>query len=108
MIVRLLPVALLLSACSAPAPQNYLYPSPRSQELERVCIQVLERGTRRFMVEDSGAVIPLQESGSGRLPEFRTSLAPGGYFCGTFDTRAVSCSQGKRQNLDGSTCSYSR
>lgn len=100
-------VGVFLMACTGPEPY-FVYPTPHMKELEYVCIHVMQRGTRRFMVNDQKAVIPLQASGSGALPELQTELPPGGYFCGAYDTREVPCSKGKSSNLDGSTCAFSR
>ena len=96
-----------LAAC-ADSDSYYVYPSDYSNELEYVCLHVMQRGTRRFMVNDQHAVIPLQAKGSGVLPEVQTELAPGVYFWGTFDDRQVPCSKGKTSNLDGTTCAFSR
>lgn len=107
-----LAVAFALAASSlagcAGSDSYYVYPSDYSNELEYVCLHVMQRGTRRFMVNDQHAVIPLQAAGSGVLPEVQTDLAPGGYFCGAFDDRQVPCSKGKTSNLDGTTCAFSR
>ena len=70
-----------LAACAG-SDSYYVYPSDYSNELEYVCLHVMQRGTRRFMVNDQHAVIPLQAKGGGVLPEVQTDLAPGGYFCG--------------------------
>ena len=64
-----------LAACSG-SDSYYVYPSDYSNELEYVCLHVMQRGTRRFMVNDQHAVIPLQAAGSGVLPEVQTDLAP--------------------------------
>ena len=96
-----------LAACAG-SDSYYVYPSDYSNELEYVCLHVMQRGTRRFMVNDRHAVIPLQAKGSGVLPEVQTDLAPGGYFCGAFDDRQVPCSKGKTRHLAGTTCAFSR
>ena len=48
-----------LAACAG-SDSYYVYPSNYSNELEYVCLHVMQRGTRRFMVNDQHAVIPLQ------------------------------------------------
>ena len=100
-------VASSLTACAG-TDSYYDYPSDYSNELKYVCLHVMQRGTRRFMVNDQHAVVPLQASGSGVLPELQTDLAPGGYFCGAFDDRKVPCSKGKTSNLDGTICAFAR
>ena len=70
-----------LAACAG-SDSYYVYPSDYSNELEYVCLHVMQRGTRRFMVNDQHAVIPLQAAGSGVLPEVQTVLAPGGTLFG--------------------------
>ena len=67
-------VALSLAACAG-SDSYYVYPSDYSNELKYVCLHVMQRGTRRFMVNDQHAVIPLQAAGSGVLPEVQTDLA---------------------------------
>ncbi|MDG2195815.1 MAG: hypothetical protein P8O70_02805 [SAR324 cluster bacterium] len=106
LVVVLVLVASSLAACASDS--YYVYPSDYSNELEHVCLHVMQRGTRRFMVNDQHAVIPLQAAGSSVLPEVQTDLAPGGYFCGAFDDRQVPCSKGKTSNLNGTTCAFAR
>jgi len=52
-------VASSLAACVG-SDSYYVYPSDYSNELEYVCLHVMQRGTRRFMVNDQHAVIPLR------------------------------------------------
>jgi hypothetical protein len=96
-----------LAACAS-SEKYYVYPTAYSNELEYVCLHVMQRGTRRFIVNEQHAVISLQAAGSGALPEVQTDLTPGGYFCGAFDGRQIPCAKGKTSNLDGSTCAFAR
>ena len=80
--MRELAVVVVLAASSLAACAGsdafYVYPSDYSNELEYVCLHVMQRGTRRFMVNDQHAVIPLQAKGCGVLQEVQPNLAQGG------------------------------
>ena len=84
------------------------FPRQYDLEMQRVCKQVLQRNTRKFMVEGKQIHALKVNRVNYPIPETVTVLDDGVYFCGVYRFHYQSCAVNQTQHLDGTSCRYSR
>ena len=99
---------LILSSEGCHQQRRYVYPTDESLELQRVCLAVSTRNTKRFMVL-LGKIYPLNNDGkTAELEEIRTKLKDAGYFCGNYRLQNAPCPIVKEYRINALNCSYKR
>ena len=88
--------------------RRYVYPTDERLELQRVCLAVSSRNTKRFMVL-LGKIYPLNNDGkTAELEEIRTDLKDAGYFCGNYRLQDVPCPIENRYRINPQNCSFNK
>ena len=82
---------LILSSEGCSQQRRYVYPTDERLELQRVCLVVSTRNTKRFMVL-LGKIYPLNNDGkTSKLEEIITELKDAEYFCGNYRLQNAPC-----------------
>ena len=107
LLVALIYLLILLSGgCSQQ--RSYVYPTDERLELQRVCLALSSRNTKRFMVL-LGKIYPLNNDGkTAELEEISTELKDAGYFCGNFRLEDAPCPIVKEYRINSVNCYFSR
>ena len=99
---------LILSSGGCSQKQRYVYPTDERLELQRVCLAVNTRNTKRFMVL-LGKIYPLNNDGkTAELEEIRTKLKDAGYFCGNYRLQDAPCPIENKYRNKSQNCAFSR
>ena len=107
LLVALIYLLILLSGgCSQQ--RSYVYPTDERLELQRVCLALSSRNTKRFMVS-LGKIYPLNNDGkTAELEEIRTELKDAGYFSGNFRLQDAPCPITNQYRIKSKNCYFSR
>ena len=107
LLVALIYLLILLSGgCSQQ--RSYVYPTDERLELQRVCLALSSRNTKRFMVS-LGKIYPLNNDGkTAELEEIRTELKDAGYFCGNYRLQDAPCPIVNKFRIKSQNCVFSR
>ena len=107
LLVALIYLLILLSGgCSQQ--RSYVYPTDERLELQRVCLALSSRNTKRFMVL-LGKIYPLNNDGkTAELEEIRTELKDAGYFCGNYRLQNAPCPISNEYRINSENCSFQR
>jgi len=107
LLVALIYLLILLSGgCSQQ--RSYVYPTDERLELQRVCLALSSRNTKRFMVS-LGKIYPLNNDGkTAELEEIRTELKDAGYFCGNYRLQNAPCPISNEYRINSENCSFQR
>ena len=107
LLVALIYLLILLSGgCSQQ--RSYVYPTDERLELQRVCLALSSRNTKRFMVS-LGKIYPLNNDGkTAELEEIRTELKDAGYFCGNYRLQNAPCPISNKYRINPENCSFQR
>ena len=107
LLVALIYLLILLSGgCSQQ--RSYVYPTDERLELQRVCLALSSRNTKRFMVS-LGKIYPLNNDGkTAELEEIRTELKDAGYFCGNYRLQNAPCPVSNQYRINSENCSFKR
>ena len=99
---------LILSSEGCSQQRRYVFPTDESLELQRVCLAVSTRNTKRFMVL-LGKIYPLNNDGkTSELEEIRTELKDAEYFCGNYRLQNAPCPISNKYRLKTKNCVFSR
>ena len=99
---------LILSSEGCSKKRTYVYPTDERLELQKACIAVSSRNTKRFMVL-LGKIYPLNNDGkTAELEEISTELKDAGYFCGNFRLEDAPCPIVKEYRINSVNCYFSR
>ena len=99
---------LILSSEGCSKKRRYVYPTDERLELQKACIAVSSRNTKRFMVL-LGKIYPLNNDGkTAELLEIRTKLKDSGYFCGNYRLQQAPCPISNEYRIKSQNCSFSR
>ena len=96
---------LSLTACSKRRPLYYSYPTDEAIEVQRVCLLVLRRGTKKFAANNGNVILHIVGTGALLMKGERTSLKNEIYFCGRAEPKKLPCAIGTTRLLDGRSCS---
>ena len=99
---------LILSSEGCSQQRRYVYPTDKRLELQRVCLAVSTRNTRRFMVL-LGKIYPLNNDGkTSELEEIRTELKDAEYFCGNYRLQDAPCPILNKYSIKTQNCAFTR
>ena len=99
---------LILSSEGCSKQRRYVYPTDERLELQRVCLAVSTRNTKRFLVL-LGKIYPLNNDGkTAELEEIRTELKDAGYFCGNYRLQNAPCPISNEYRINSENCSFKR
>ena len=99
---------LILSSEGCSQQRGYVYPSHKRLELQRVCLAVSTRNTKRFMVL-LGKIYPLNNDGkTSELEEIRTELKDAEYFCGNYRLQNAPCPISNKYRINTENCYFAR
>ena len=88
--------------------RRYVYPTYERLELQRVCLAVSSRNTKRFIVL-LGKIYPLNNDGkTAELEEIRTKLKDALYFCGNYRLQDAPCSISNKYRINSENCYFIR
>ena len=98
----------LLAGCNNPSSRNFEYPRRYDLERQRVCSQVLQRKTNRFLVSETRIHALTSQGMMPSFAETSTRLEDGVYYCGAYRFRHQSCPPFQTSHLDGTFCRFRR
>ena len=99
---------LILSSEGCSQQRRFVYPTDERIELQRVCLAVSSRNTKRFMVL-LGNIYPLNNDGkTSELEEIRTELKDAEYFCGNYRLQNASCPISNKYRINSENCYFIR
>ena len=88
--------------------RRYVYPTYERLELQRVCLAVSSRNTKRFMVL-LGKIYPLNNDGkTSKLEEIITELKDAEYFCGNYKLQNAPCPISNKYRIKSENCYFTR
>ena len=103
-----LTLLLILSSEGCSQQRRYVYPTDERLELQRVCLAVNTRNTKRFMVL-LGKIYPLNNDGkTSELEEIKTELKDAEYFCGNYRLQDAPCPIANKYRIKSQNCAFSR
>ena len=99
---------LILSSEGCSQKRRYIFPTDESLELQRVCLAVSSRNTKRFLVL-LGKIYPLNNDGkTSKLEEIRTELKDAEYFCGNYRLQNAPCPISNKYRINSENCYFAR
>ena len=99
---------LILSSEGCSQQRRYVYPTDERLELQRVCLVVSTRNTKRFMVL-LGKIYPLNNDGkTSELEEMRTKLKNAEYFCGNYRLKNAPCPISNKYRISPENCYFTK
>ena len=99
---------LILSSEGCSQQRRYVFPTYERLELQRVCLAISTRNTKRFMVV-LGKIYPLNNDGkTSESEEIRTELKDAEYFCGNYRFQNAPCPISNKYRVNSENCYFAR
>ena len=99
---------LILSSEGCSQQRRYVYPTDERIELQRVCLAVSTRNTKRFLVL-LGKIYPLNNDGkTSELEEIITDLKDAEYYCGNYRLQNAPCPISNKYRINSENCYFAR